>query len=357
MRYLRFSHAVLAVFLWCAAAFAFTGICFSAYDKAAVSLRETRSRMTLSELRRILQTKMDKGESLPRLKESVGIFSQYKAMDDDILSVSVFDFPTGKILFGTDASRAGDAVYARWYERCNLSDDMFFDKESEQEALGAPIVNAFGEKTGCVVIEYKNQTYEDGRKKMMQAAFRRTGWLCFGGVLFCGVIYFFAALVRTRRFSFTDKTLSRRLFFVFLFLIVAAALPTAAVSTYGAFEKVLKDDITAKAKVVAGIVGFRITAAIDNGMPFKSLQSVEPYLDEIRRQNPEILFILVTDKSGRVLYEAGSAVQAFESDSSTGKVSLREGFLNTAEPVRSGSKTGGWVQIGVMERFVRDQVF
>ena len=80
-------------------------------------------------------------------------------------------------------------------------------------------------------------------------------------------------------------------------------MPTAAVSTYGAFEKVLKDDITAKAKVVAGIVGSRITAAIDNGMPFKSLQSVEPYLDEIRRQNPEILFILVTDKSGRVLYE------------------------------------------------------
>ena len=92
-------------------------------------------------------------------------------------------------------------------------------------------------------------------------------------------------------------------------------------------------------------------------MPFKSLHFVETYLDTVRQENPEILFILLTDKSGRVLYESGSAVQAFESDASTGKVSLREGFLNTAEPVRFGAKTEGWVQIGVMERFVRDKIF
>ncbi len=357
MRHLRFSHAVLGVFLWCAAAFAFTGICFSAYDKAAVSLRESRIRALLSEVRKTLQIKMDKGEGLSALKGGAEILVPYQATDGDILSISVFDFSTGKILFGTDAARTGNTVYARWYEKCGPADDMFVDKEESGDAYGVPIVNAFGEKAGCAVIEYKAEEYEDVRQRMMETAVGRAGAFCIGGVLFVLIFYILHILPSYRKLSFMNKATYRKSAFVLLFICAAAAIPIAGNSTFRAFEDVLKSEISSKTKVIAGIISSRVSLAIKNGMPFKSLHFVETYLDTVRQENPEILFILLTDKSGRVLYESGSAVQAFESDASTGKVSLREGFLNTAEPVRFGAKTEGWVQIGVMERFVRDKIF
>ena len=58
-----------------------------------------------------------------------------------------------------------------------------------------------------------------------------------------------------------------------------------------------------------------------------------------------------------MLYEAGSAAEAFEADPHTGKISLREGYYNAAEPVNDGRSAIGWVQIGVNERFVREKIF
>lgn len=68
------------------------------------------------------------------------------------------------------------------------------------------------------------------------------------------------------------------------------------------------------------------------------------------------MFVLITDKTGRVLYESGTASEAFRADPHTGRISLKEGYYNAAEPVNDGNAVIGWVQIGVNERFVREKV-
>lgn len=357
MRYLRLSHAVLAVFLWCAASFAFTGTCFVAYDEAAAELHRSRVREELSELRRTFQTELDKGESLARLKNAAAVLSGYKTADSDVSAVSVFDFPTGKTLFGTRSSRVGGSVPVEWYEKCRVTDDIFVHGEKDGKVAGTPIVNSFGEKSGCAVVEYKTDSYETGREAMMAAAFRSASSFSAVGVLFFGLLALLFFFKRQPRFSFLNRPLYRRSAFGILLLFALLATPAAVTSVFSSFEAVLKGAIANKAGVVAEIVRARVSKAAESGLPFKSLQSVEPYLDGIRRQHPEISFILLTDKSGRVLYESGSAVQAFESDATTGKVSLRDGFYNAAEPVVAGGKTEGWVQIGVRERFVREKIF
>lgn len=357
MRCLRLSHAVLSVLLWCAASFAFTGTCFVAYDEAALDLQRSRVREALLELRRSIQTELDKGEGLARLKNAAAGLSGYKAADSEVSAVSVFDFPTGKVLYGTDSSKIGEGVPVEWYEKCRVTDEIFIQKEQGKKAVGVSLMNSFGEKSGCAVVEYDASAYEKGRESMMASALRSALSFSAAGVLFFGFLYVLFFLKRRTRFSFFNKPLYRRLAFGIVLLVAVAVLPSAVSSVFSSFETVLKEAIANKAGVIAGIVRTQVSKAVAGGVPFKSMQAVEPYLDGIRRRHPEILFILLTDKSGRVLYESGSAVEAFESDAATGKVFLRKGFYNAAEPVSTDGKTEGWVQIGVRERFVREKIF
>ena len=126
---------------------------------------------------------------------------------------------------------------------------------------------------------------------------------------------------------------------------------------FRAFESDLGQEIASKSRMIAGRIAKRLGLAVQSGIPFDSVTALETYMDQIRQKNKEILFVLVTDKTGRVLYESGSASEAFEADPRTGKVSLKEGYFNAAEPVNASQAAIGWVQIGVNERFLREKVF
>ena len=123
------------------------------------------------------------------------------------------------------------------------------------------------------------------------------------------------------------------------------------------FEVDLRQEIAVKSRLVAVRIARRLENTVQSGVPFDSVTALETYMDQIRQENKEILFVLVTDKTGRVLYEAGSASKAFEADARTGKISLKEGYYNAAEPINGSKAAIGWVQIGVNERFVREKIF
>ena len=123
------------------------------------------------------------------------------------------------------------------------------------------------------------------------------------------------------------------------------------------FEADLRQEIAVKSGLIASRIARQLENTVRSGVPFDSVTALEAYMEQIRQENKEILFVLVTDKTGRVLYEAGSASKAFEADGRTGKISLKKGYYNAAEPVNGTNATIGWVQIGVNERFVREKIF
>lgn len=324
------------------------------YEAASRSLRDSRIETALTELQRALQTEMDKGVPLTGIKKTEGFLFHYAAENEDVLSVMVFDRKSGKILFSTVAAQAGMNVPFVWREKCAQPGTLFVETQEQKETVGLPVLNSFLENEGCLVAEYKTEAVKSVREKMISSAFYFALRLAFIGVAGCFLLYFFnfvSALV------FKEKKVRSKVTFVFCLFVLCAALYINFSAMCQAFETNLEPQIRLKTQTIAGQVKNMIELAVKSGVPFKSVNAMEAYLDQVRQKNKEIMFILVTDKTGRVLYESGTAAQAFDTDMRTGKISLRDGYYNAAESVNDADNAVGWVQIGVNERFVREKIF
>lgn len=354
MRSQHLTHAVLASLLWCAAVFAFVGMNFMKYESASRALRDSRIETALTELQRTMQIEMDKGFSLAGIEKAEDRLLRYASENGDVLSVFVFSAGTGKILFSTVAAQIGMSAPDSWREKCGRPGTVFVETEKGKETVGLPVLNAFLENEGCLAAEYKTEANEAVREKMIATAFRFAVRLALTGVAVCFLICFFPAFCP--RISGGRKIRSAA-----VFVLCAGALILMLRLNFSdmfeAFERDLRQETAAKTQTIARQVKNLIERVVQGGIPFKSINGLESYLDQIRQKNKEILFILVTDKTGRVLYESGAAAKAFDADPRTGRISLREGYYNAAESVNDAETAAGWVQIGVNERFAREKIF
>ncbi len=354
MRSQHLTHAVLASLLWCAVVFAFVGMNFMKFESASRALRDSRIETALTELQRAMQTDMDKGTSLSGIEKAEDRLFHYASENDDVLSVMVFAAGSGKILFSTVAAQVGMTVPSAWREKCGLPGTVFVETAENKETVGLPILNAFLETEGCLAAEYKTGTNEEIREKMIATAFHFAFRLALIGVAACFLICFFKTI---SAFVFGGKKIRSAAVLILCTGVLFLMLQLNFSAMFRAFEQDLRQETAAKTQTIARQVKNLIERVVRGGEPFKSINGLEAYLDQIRQKNKEILFILVTDKTGRVLYESGAAAKAFDADPRTGKISLREGYYNAAEPVNDLESAAGWVQIGVNERFAREKIF
>lgn len=354
MRSVSLIHTVLASLLWCAAVFVFAGVNFMKYESAARLLRETRIKTALVDLQKTMQLEMDKGESLAELKTAEKELLLYGQEETDLISATVFDARSGKALFDTVPSQTGRNVPDLWRKKCASTDTAFIEKEEKKEIAGIPLFNAVSERVGCLTGVYSPDAGNAVREEMMGTALSRAFRLAGIGVSVCFLVYFYGLLVST---VLTDKKSRGLTVLILCQVMLCCALYLNAKATFVSFENDLEREIAVKARLVAKLTAKKISRIIQKGVPFDSITALEAYMEQLRLDNREILFVLVTDKTGRVLYEAGKAAEAFEADSHTGKISLKEGYYNAAEPVNREKNAVGWVQIGVNERFVREKVF
>lgn len=348
MRDMPLSHTVLLAVLWCAAVFAFVGSDFMKFENAGRVLRQTRIDAASGELRRVFQFEMDRGESLAGVGGADVLLRSFAAENDGVADVAVYDKTTGKALF----SVAGTAeLPPALRDKCGKSD---FTLENEDgEIAGRTISNAFHQIEGCVAAFYDLRGVQKMREAMISTAFKYALRLAVVGVLACFLLYLttrFSALERTRRIQLYVAAF-------FCFLAFAGVLKMNFSAMTLSFLADLRPEIELKAKTAAVGVATAVRRAVESGESLKSVNGMDAWLNAARRDNPEILFILVTDKTGRVLYESGSVAEAFDADARTGKIALRAGYYNTAVPVGDGDKTAGWVQIGVRERIFDEKDF
>ena len=362
MRSFSFFHAVGLCALWCIAVLIYVGRAFVMYDIAVTGLNETRAKAALSGLRTFLQSEMDKGSDLIQLGGIRDRLLLFVRQDADVESVLVFDNRTGNILFGSQSLQTGTPVPEKWREKSDgqgtffLEDNQdgpFFEGKKEKRIIGTPIYNAFNEKTGCVVAEYRSDTLMTVRNRMAETSFATTlKLLLIGLACLLSVI----ASVRFRE-KFPLKKKEKAVAVSLLLLAFLSLIPMTLGNMKSVFESDMKPVISGKAKIILSLLREPTEKAVAAGVPLADINGAESFFEQIRKNNPEILFVLLTDKSGRVLHEAGSAAEAFFADKLTGKVSLREGYFSAAEPVRLNEDTVGWIQIGVNERFVRENRF
>jgi len=352
MRNVSLIHTVLASLLWGGVVFVFTGITFMKYESASHMLRESRIEAALTALHKTIQIEMDKGISLPELKTVERELLRYAQDENDLISASVFDVYTGKTLFSTVSSQKGRNVPELWRKKCVKPEAVFIESEKNKEVAGVLLLNALSENAGCLMAEYSVDIHGSVREKMIKTALRYAFRLTGIGVLICFSVYFFSFLIST---TMINKKIQASVFLLLCQSMLLFGLYFNFKMTFKAFEADLGQEIAAKAQLIAGRIGKRLSQTVQSGVPFDSIKGLETYMDQIRFANQEILFVLITDKTGRVLYESGTASKAFQADPHTGKISLKEGYYNAAEPVNGSNAVIGWVQIGINERFVREK--
>ena len=346
MRNMSVSGIVFICFLWGVLMFAAVGHFFSKYDAAGLDLHSSRIRTALTDLRAEIQAKTDAGATLPEAETIRPAMDGYVGAASDTVAFSVFDAGSGKVLFGSKNAKAGTAVSPDLREKCKAAGRFFLTEVKDGEIVGVLLTDALEEKNGCLIAEYK--TDESVRERMIRDAFRTWLRLMLIGAACLAALYFKSRLPQGgRRFGLTGAAV------VLLLLLIFPCVNGMCV----AFEKSLKQPISMKAKTVARVIGGVAQKAVKGGVPFAEQAGMDAYLEQIRKNNPELMFILLTDKSGRVLFENGSTQGAFETDARTGAIALKAGYFNTAEPVVVNAVPVGWVQIGINERFVREKIF
>ena len=341
---LKLSHVAFASLLWCIGVFLFVGNLFGGYERFYASLSETRREAVLSHIKQILQTQTDMGASLPRLHAAPAVLSRFSLADADISSIFVFSVPSGRILFSSKPTQAGEKVSEKAVNFCAAADSFIRAQTEGKKTLALPVLDSSNAVAGCVALQYATKSAETVRQKMTTQSVRAVARLSLAGVLLLSVLFVWARLAVSRNADHARLKKS----------CAALAALLAAVLTIGGFKAVPRDfqeavkpELSAKTKTLAGILRDGLEKALQAGVPLRSFVQADAFLDAVRRENREIAFILITDDSGRVLYESGVPVKAFETDGKTGRVRLRDGYLNAAEALRAQKSTIGWLQIGV----------
>lgn len=363
MRSFSFVHAVGLCALWCVAVLFYVGRSFIVYDVAVTGLNETRAKTALGELRAYLQFETDKGDDLIRLGGVQDKLARFVKNDKDVDSVFVFDAGAGKVIFSSRSAQVGLTVPDEWRKKCDgqrnffvedsQNGSLFDEQRKNQRVIGTPVYNAFSEKTACVAAEYRNAGLIAVRNRMAETAFSTTLKLLLIGL---GCLLLLTALIR-----FPDKLpLKKRERNIITAAVLTASLamiPLTVGKMKASFENDMKPVISGKSKIILNLLRDPTEKAVAGGVPLTDISGAEAFFEQVRKNNPEILFVLLTDKSGRVLFQAGSAAEAFTADKLTGKVSLRDGYFSDARPVRLNDDAVGWIQIGINERFVRENLF
>ncbi|MCQ2913628.1 MAG: hypothetical protein MJ247_00320 [Alphaproteobacteria bacterium] len=345
--------------LWCIGSFLLVGRTFTLFDKAAIKIEQEFTQRQISNVRKILEAEIDKGASIGHITKMPDLFKHYVGESEYLLSLFVFETETDKIVYSTVSEQIG--IKVPWNEQCSMQNTFFIDREPSKLIIGSPIFNSFNKRLGCVVAEYKTKVLSDIRDNTLQTAFNNATIFCLLGLILVSLIYIFPYLSK----YFNISPVSKHIYFWLIILTISGLVPYRANKMFIAFEKDIHPLISGKSLSIAKEIQYTVKTGVNNGIPFTSMNSAENYLENIRKDNPEILFILITDKSGRVLYEAGSATNAFNSDA-TGQITLKSGYFNIAEQInatplsqKDSTLAGhiGWVQIGINERYIREKLF
>lgn len=149
-----------------------------------------------------------------------------------------------------------------------------------------------------------------------------------------------------------------------LVLLAAGLLLLAALAVSFAAKTHFDSSLTEQRSGVDRQVGQSIVSvfkkALDFGVPFDRMVATDSFLETVKRDNPGVQYIIVTDINGQVRYstDLGKLARSAEliksvAEWKTGTISAPiNKYYNTALPVFVGSNQVGWVHLGQLANIV-----
>ena len=102
------------------------------------------------------------------------------------------------------------------------------------------------------------------------------------------------------------RSVALRMFFLTMGTVFVALLAFTAYA-YRSFENRLNPEIFKKLTVVGHSLGTQLNRAVNYGIPIGKLEGMSEFLGQAIKNNPEIQYIIITDKNNEPLFSAGTA--------------------------------------------------
>jgi predicted MFS family arabinose efflux permease len=130
------------------------------------------------------------------------------------------------------------------------------------------------------------------------------------------------------------------------------------------FKQGLSPEMTRTVTTVSYSASQVMEKAHDHGVPLDAMVGVEAFLNSVRKDNPNIVYMVVSDAQGRALYQSGlpaaeqtPGMQDAIGMAATDVKTVRAGdYLNTSVPLVFGSSRVGTLHLGQQAAFVEQQM-
>ena len=128
------------------------------FERTLANLLTSRFLFVVNDIRQKIETQMDLGLPLVDLQGVSGELDTYLNLDEQILSIEVFD-ETGNVLFSTDTSFVGDLVSENWLVlwRTNRAREMWSALETDAGVVGVPLHNNLSQNVGSLALRYSRE--------------------------------------------------------------------------------------------------------------------------------------------------------------------------------------------------------
>ncbi|MRV71543.1 MFS transporter [Duganella sp. FT92W] len=145
----------------------------------------------------------------------------------------------------------------------------------------------------------------------------------------------------------TERLYGRPVRQLFAFVLALLVVVQTALSLYAwsLSEQRLLPELGRKAHTTGVELSAQMVRALGYGIPLQRLEGVPEYFSDVLKDNRDLAYLRVTDRSGTVLY-----------GSTTADTSAPERFLDTALPLVLDGKTVGHLHVGVDQRYVAARI-
>ncbi len=272
------------------------------------------------------------GKPLTRFIGIEKLLAQAREISDDLENVAVTD-------------REGQLITAL-YDKGNWPENIFHKANREREYENCFSVDSHhflryglkaldGETAGYLVLEFADSRLQDRKDVITGSSLTMLAWCTTAAalVLACGFWVLF-------HFS---RVCSRRNITVFLFLVLGGAQLICSFHNINLFQQNYLDITRAKSKTIARLLKKDIDGLLHKGLKISFLINIESRLNRTVSRVPELAWLTIADRRGKILYHAG-------------EVSSLENEFKTEIPLEDRAGVAGKLTVGLDSNVIDETV-
>lgn len=121
------------------------------------------------------------------------------------------------------------------------------------------------------------------------------------------------------------------------------------------FRDELTPEMQKKGLTLGESINDLIVKSVDYGVPFDRLRGMDEYLDSLRKENAEVLYIVVSDNQKKILYKSDKVFQTGKTGNGNNRTNLDHAITSSHE-ISSGNNKLGTITIGMDGKYFEKMV-